>query len=353
MYDPAHAPATSAACRGYKQALQGAKLLPNEADQASHAGADLRCKVLESELKRLEQQLSRSQESLRLRNEEIQHFQRELALSRHIVEDLQSTLGHQKELIKVYQQLVAKTGQIKNLAAQVEPSQQPAAASKRARPDLPMDQMASDSQATLKRLPEDVSPNDTINPPKRPRYHSASHPSAGNRATMRGSDHYDPPYAAKRQDVDRYVPNNWSAERYTPSAPKALNTSTGATASLDLAQRTIEVPPAPLKPSGVAPHSAGGCHPSRLKGTALDAFLRAQQLGIPYDPHNHVGIPTRCTACTEVLPSKSKLYAHKCVSHGAIPRRCTICQKMLPSGSKLDRHMQVSHGGNRRGLLGP
>ena len=350
MYDfantfPSQAPTDVAACRGYKQALQGANLLPNPlsgADQAGQASEEMRCKVLESEVKRLKQRLSRTEDDLRLKNEEVHRFRREVESCRRNVEDLQDTLNQQKDLIRVYQQLVADTSEGKNLGAQVEPLQmtsehpqspQPAPAAKRARPvstgDLAVDQTTSDGKFALKGLSENMSQTDSFNPPKRARYSSEypasefSHGPGGKRSTLRGADHYDPPYAVKKQGaVDRYVPttqsSNWSADRYSPSSPKALRTSTGATESLDMTlPAKPEVPRVVSTPSSTAvpPKSAGRLHPSSLKGAASGAFLRAQQLGVPYNPAKHVGIP----------------------------RQCTICSVVLASGGKLERHMRVKH----------
>ncbi|KAL8792206.1 MAG: hypothetical protein Q9195_005228 [Heterodermia aff. obscurata] len=350
-YDPAHtfhpqAPATAANCRGHEQALQGAQppskvLIGN--DHASPASEELRCEVLESEVKRLKYQLLRKEEDLRLKNEEVHRFRRELASSRCNIEDLQDTLRNQKDLINVYHQLVLGTNQIKDLVSQVESLPmtdkrpqlpQPTPAAKRTRlesiSDLPTDQISSNIKDALKWLSGDASRDDTFNLSKRPRYSSehptsqSSHRPASNRITLRRADLYDPPYAPRKQDIGRYVPtprpNPWSADKHTPSAPKALLESAGAPASIGMTVPSkLEVPRAVLKPSStnIAPNAGGQCHPSRLKGDAPDAFLRAQRLGVPYDPAKHVGIPSQCTVCLKTLPSKKKLDRHMLVSHGS------------------------------------
>ena len=342
-YSYNQASAATAASRGYKQALQGAKLLPTAtsgADQVSDTNEELRCKVLESEVKRLKQQLSRSEDNLRLKNEEVHRVRRELESSRRNIKDLQDTLTHQKDLLKVYQQLVGGT---KNLVAPVEPlrmtcerpqSPQPTPTSKRTRSvstcDLPVDQRSFDCTVPLKRLSEDASQNDSFNPAKRSR-HSSEYPACGlsdrpsdDRTTLRWADNYDPPYAVKKQDTrtDRYVPaaqtNNRSTDKYRPSSSKGLRTSTGATASLDMTPPAkIEVPQAtfPSPSTGIAPISGGECHPSGLKGSALDAFRRAQQLGTPYDPAKHIGIPRQCTMCSEILGSEKRFKGHMRAKH--------------------------------------
>ena len=209
-------------------------------------------------------------------------------------------------------------------------SPQPTAAIKRARPDSthgsPMDQITSQSNATIKPLSE-VSQDDTINPPKRPRYSSerpTSDLTVHNRHTLRGSDFYNPPYAAKKGEIDRYVPtggsNNWLHDKYTAPSPKALGTSTGATTNIDQAlPANLEVPRALPTPASavVGPSSWGGSNPLGLRGSAADAFVRAQRLGVQYDPGAHIGIPRPCTVCGEILPSGGKLDKHMYASHGS------------------------------------
>ena len=287
----------------------------------------MRYKTLESEVKRLKQQLVRSEDSLRLKNEEVYRVQRELESSRRTVGDLRDTVVHQKELILMSRQVVAEFSQTKNEPPETTyerpQSPQPATAIKRARPDSPV---TSQSNATLKPLSEDVSQGDTANPPKRPRYSSERATSdlpVRNGPTLRGSDFYDPPYAAKKQEIDRYVPaarsNNWLHDRYDAPSPTALGpTTTNINQALPA---NPGVPQALLQPSSavVAPNSGGASHPFKLKGSAGDAFLRAQRLGVQYDPANHIGIP----------------------------RPCTICGAILPSGGKLDQHMVANHRGHR------
>ena len=293
-------------------------------------------------MKRLEQQLSRSEDNLRLKNEEVHCVRCELESSWRNVEELQNILTHQNDLLRVYQQPVTDT---KNLVAPVEPprmtcerpqSPQPTSTNIRTRSvstcGLPVDPRSSDCKAPLKWLSEDVSQSDSFHPAKRPR-HSSEYPASGlshrpsdDRTTLRGSDHYDPSYAVKKQGTrtDGYVPtaqsNDWSADKYTPSSPKGLRTITGATASLDMTlPAKIEVPHAAFTSLciGIAPNS-GGYDPSRLTGDAFDAFLRAKRLGIPYDPAKHIGIL----------------------------RQCTMCSEILASGKLLDRHMRAKHRGS-------
>ena len=358
LYDPAHifhdqAPAAVVTSRGYKKALQGAKLLPdpsNVAVQTSHAGGELRCQLLESEVKRLRQQLSTSENSSRLKNEEIHHIRHEIGNLHDKYEketyQLKSALSHKEELINVYQQLAASTSQNKDLMAQVELllplckrplSPQPASLIKRTRPNTacgtPLDQTISEDKDTPKWVSTLASQKDSFNSPGQPRYSSerpaseSSHRPASNRITMRGADFYDPPYAVKKQEIDRYVPaprsNNWSADRYSPSSPKVLRTNTEAAASPDMTiPAKLEVSRAVFEPSSTsaAPNSGGERHPFKLKGVAHDAFLRSQRLGVPYNPAKHVGIP----------------------------RQCTICSKTLPSGGELDRHMRARHPGCKK-----
>ena len=217
------------------------------------------------------------------------------------IQELNTELDSQKELVVAYQQLIAAQNKAVGATAQVGI---PPPTLKRT--------LASLSPQLSKRLKIDAAAqytnrsNNTStyeeNPDTEQAYDYAHRAprSSCDQPLLRGSDHYDPPYRTKTREIDRYVPTSPSRVNHLtpPSPPRGPATSLSANG----------LPPKPVQASiqNVIP----------VTGPAALAFVQAQNLGIPYNSSITLGIPRQCTVCFIIFPSGTKLYTHMKTIHG-------------------------------------
>lgn len=204
------------------------------------------CRVKDGKLDQMEQELIRVKEHTRLANEELDHVQRDFARYRQTatclqlnqaadIRGLNAALERQKELVTAYKQLIVAENRSLGADLLPEPLRQSLkrplpsqAGPAKKKPKLDAVSVKLESHNGANGLQPPSWPSSTAvggEPSQLPTFGttalgrlSLSLHSDKARPMLRTSDNYNPPYAIKKQETDRYVPAcKTTTDRYIPS----------------------------------------------------------------------------------------------------------------------------------------
>lgn len=338
--------------------------LEASSDKSTHGYSSLNyCEAEEShsklrmnELTRTKQRLIDSEKANKAMEKKIQGLDNLLIQTRETVKDLRdervanattiaeltTALAHERELVGIYQQLVATQNHTLGARPHITrpatplkhslpleespPSKRRNATVALAAPTGPSSGIVKSTPtattvlrgspyAQLTEKPESGTEYRIKSVPQHQEDGAGSHNErTEERHTSRGSDHYNPSYAGPsrpkmHRNVEMDRPSKQPTDRQKPPASKR---DTGGAPNVGQNHPLASSKTASqLAPREFAENPAMG---SRT-GTAEKALARARRQGIPYDPANHVGIPRQCEHCPKVLPSGNQLAKHMRAAH--------------------------------------